>query len=117
MKRIFLKQFIFLFSFLLIFLFASINKKPFFGKLKFLSINTIHPFIEIQKKLDESFLYKNTDTELRSDPTTEYSIHSGFGANIRDVWKFRFHSVMPNYSILISDFYKQVKEENSPSSP
>lgn len=113
MKRIFLKQFIFLFSFLLIFLFASINKKPFFGKLKFLSINTIHPFIEIQKKLDESFLYKNTDTKLRSDPTTEYSIHSGFGANIRDVWKFRFHSVMPNYSILISDFYKQVKEENA----
>lgn len=113
MKRFLLKQLIFFFSCLLIISIAYLNRNPFFGKLKFLTLNTIHPFIEIQKKLDESFLYKNSDTELRSDPTTEYSLYAGFGARIRDVWKFRFQSVMPTYNILISDFYKEARKENA----
>lgn len=113
MKSFLLKQFIFFLCCLLVLLLAVINKNPFFGKLKFLSLNTIYPFIDIQKKLDETFLVQNTETKLRSDPTTEYSLYAAFGAKIRDVWKFRFHSVMPTYNILLTDLHKEAKSENA----
>ncbi|MBK8352452.1 MAG: MBL fold metallo-hydrolase [Saprospirales bacterium] len=92
---------------------AAINRSPFFGKLKFLSLNTIYPLIDIQNTLDKSQISGISDTKFKSDPTTEYSLYAAFGIKIKDLWRFRFHSALPTYSILLSDFYKEAMNENS----
>lgn len=72
-------HFYFIFVIVIIFSVSYISRSPFYGKLKFLVLNTFYTNFEYAELLAVNAIRINKKTFIKSDPITEYTLHSMFG--------------------------------------
>ncbi|NUM42164.1 MAG: MBL fold metallo-hydrolase [Leptospiraceae bacterium] len=111
MKNFFLRQSFYIFSLVLIVSLSYIGRKPVYGKLKFVLLDTFSHFENISDSLDSNFFRLNLQNTISSDPVTLYSLYSAFGINLFNPdYRFRNHLSYNNYKLnldtLIQDSYK-----------
>lgn len=108
MKRRIINQIYYFFSIIIILLLSIVYSKPIYGKLRFIYLNTLNPYYNIQYILKEV----NFNNKFKSDPITEYSLYAAYGIKIDPMYKFKFLTPMSTYWMVLDDFIKESKSQN-----